>query len=206
MNKVPRPPAGLAALLAGLLQLGCLLAAQAQTPSVAPAAPAAPGSDSRAARAASSAVTDAEPAVSLPGVTPTSKAGPGVPVSGGAPSRARKQGTVPPGAAGATVRGAAGKRTAAMDNLELERTQITGNRELPKVMVVVPWKRADIGDLIGRPVNSLVDEALQPVDREVFRREIAYYGALAPDRPAAAGNETPVAPAAGAGPAAGPEK
>ena len=49
-------------------------------------------------------------------------------------------------------------------------------------MVIVPWKRSDIGDLAGRPVNSLVDEALQPVDREVFRREIDYYDALAPDR------------------------
>jgi hypothetical protein len=71
----------------------------------------------------------------------------------------------------------------AMDRLELEASQITGNRELPKVMVVVPWKRSDIGDVVGRPVNSLVDEALQPVDREVFRREIDYYGALTPDHP-----------------------
>lgn len=76
-----------------------------------------------------------------------------------------------------------------MDRLELDATAITGNRELPKVMVVVPWKKSDIGDLVGKPVNSLVDEALQPVDREVFRREIDYYGALGPDRPRA---ETPV--------------
>jgi hypothetical protein len=51
------------------------------------------------------------------------------------------------------------------------------------VMVVVPWKRSDIGELAGRPVNSLVDEALQPVDRAEFRREIDYYSALTPDRP-----------------------
>ena len=69
-----------------------------------------------------------------------------------------------------------------MDRLELDTTQITGNRELPKVMVIVPWKRSDIGDLVGRPVNSLVDEALQPVDREVFRREVDYFNALTPDR------------------------
>jgi hypothetical protein len=74
------------------------------------------------------------------------------------------------------------KPAKAMDRLELETSQITGNRELPKVMVIVPWKRSDIGDLVGRPVNSLVDEALQPVDREVFRREIDYFDALAPDR------------------------
>jgi hypothetical protein len=72
---------------------------------------------------------------------------------------------------------------AAMDRIDLDPTQITGNRELPKVMVIVPWKRSDIGDLAGRPANSLIDEALQPVDREVFRREVAYYDALSPDRP-----------------------
>ena len=78
---------------------------------------------------------------------------------------------------------AAAKGPKASDRLDLDTTQITGNRELPKVMVIVPWKRADIGELVGRPVNSLVDDALQPVDREVFRREIDYYGTLAPDQP-----------------------
>jgi hypothetical protein len=69
----------------------------------------------------------------------------------------------------------------AMDRLELEATTITGNRELPKVMYVVPWKKADLGDLKGRPPNSLLDEVLAPVDRDVFRREVAYFGALATD-------------------------
>ena len=69
----------------------------------------------------------------------------------------------------------------AMDRLELESTTITGNRELPKVMYVVPWKKADLGDLNGRPANSLLDEILAPVDRDVFRREVAYFGALATD-------------------------
>ena len=82
----------------------------------------------------------------------------------------------------------------AMDRLELEQTTITGNRELPKVMYVVPWKKADLGDLNGRPANSLLDEVLAPVDRDVFRREVAYFGALATD-------STPPRP-----PAAAPEK
>jgi hypothetical protein len=67
----------------------------------------------------------------------------------------------------------------AMDRLELETTTVTGNRELPKVMYVVPWKKADLGDLKGRPANSLLDEVLAPVDRDVFRREVAYFSALA---------------------------
>lgn len=73
----------------------------------------------------------------------------------------------------------------AHDSLELDTTQITGNRELPKVLYIVPWKRSDLGDLVGKPVNSLIDEVLTPVDRDVFKRQNRYYDALKPD---AAGN------------------
>ena len=74
-----------------------------------------------------------------------------------------------------------GTAPAAHDRLELDTTSVTGSRELPKVLVIVPWKKADLGDLSGKPLNSLVDDALQPLDREVFRREIDYHSALAPD-------------------------
>jgi hypothetical protein len=67
------------------------------------------------------------------------------------------------------------KRPATLDRLELDTTAITGNRELPKVLYIVPWKKSDLGDLTGRPTNSLLDEVLAPVDREVFRRQSAYY-------------------------------
>ena len=67
---------------------------------------------------------------------------------------------------------------ATMDHLELDPTAITGNRELPKVMVIVPWKKADLGDLTGRPANSLLNKVLEPVDREVLRRELRYFEAL----------------------------
>jgi hypothetical protein len=77
-----------------------------------------------------------------------------------------------------------------MDRLELGTTSITGNRELPKVMYVVPWKHAEIGDLGGKPLNSLVDEVLSPVDREEFGREISYFRAL--EAGPKAGVETPV--------------
>jgi hypothetical protein len=73
----------------------------------------------------------------------------------------------------------------AEDHLQLDTTQITGNQELPKVLYIVPWKRSDLGDLLGRPANSLLDELLQPVDRDVFRRENRYYDALKPDAAAA---------------------
>ena len=85
---------------------------------------------------------------------------------------------------------AAGAARRTQDRLELDTTQITGNRELPRVMYVVPWKRSDLGDLGGRPANSLLDEVLAPVDRDVFLRQNRYYDALKPD-------VTPTAPVAG---------
>ena len=77
-------------------------------------------------------------------------------------------------------------RPANADRIELGTTQITGNAELPRVMYVVPWKRAELGDLAGRPAKSLLDEVLAPVDRDVFRRQNRYYEALRPDAAPAA--------------------
>lgn len=86
----------------------------------------------------------------------------------------------------------------ATDRLELDTSVVTGNRELPKVLYIVPWKKADIGDLPQQPFNTLLDEALTPIDRDVFRREVTYYGAVS------AGANAPDAPPVS--PAAGPEK
>ena len=66
----------------------------------------------------------------------------------------------------------------AADRADLEGTSIIGSRELPKVTYIVPWKKPMPGDLVGRPVASLLDEALAPVDRDVFRREVEYHGLL----------------------------
>jgi hypothetical protein len=68
----------------------------------------------------------------------------------------------------------------ATDRADLERTQITGNRELPKVLYIVPWKKPVPGAMSGRPVASVLDEALAPVDRDVFRRQVQYDAQLNP--------------------------
>ena len=68
--------------------------------------------------------------------------------------------------------------TRVMDTLDLGTTSITGNQELPKVLYIVPWKRSDLGDLVGRPVNTLLDEVLAPIDPEVFERHLDYYETL----------------------------
>ena len=84
----------------------------------------------------------------------------------------------------------AGGSAIAQDRADIDRTQIIGNRELPKVLYIVPWKKPLPGELSGRPGLSVLDEALAPVDRDVFRRQVQYD---AQARPRAA-------PAAPAGP------
>jgi hypothetical protein len=79
----------------------------------------------------------------------------------------------------------------AQDKADIDRTQIIGNRELPKVLYIVPWKKPLPGDLSGRPLVSVLDEAMAPVDRDVFRRQVNYDGqtqarAAAPAAPAPA--------------------
>jgi|HubBroStandDraft_2_1064218.scaffolds.fasta_scaffold447311_2 hypothetical protein len=87
------------------------------------------------------------------------------------------------GASRPAAAAAAGQKKApnATDRLELGTATVTGDREQPKVMYIVPWKRSDIGDLAGKPMNSLVDEILAPVDRDVFKREVLYYKAVQAD-------------------------
>jgi len=69
-----------------------------------------------------------------------------------------------------------------VDRLELNTATVTGEREQPKVMYIVPWKSSDIGDLSGKPMNSLLDEALAPVDRDEFKREVVYFDVVKADR------------------------
>ena len=82
----------------------------------------------------------------------------------------------------------------AQDRADIDRTQIIGNRELPKVLYIVPWKKPIPGEMSGRPVASVLDEALAPVDRDVFRRQVQYDAQLAPATPTAK-SAAPAAPA-----------
>lgn len=68
----------------------------------------------------------------------------------------------------------------AQDRADIDRTTITGNKELPKVLYIVPWKKPIPGPLASRPRTSVLDEALAPIDRDEFRRQIQYRAQLAP--------------------------
>src|ERR1700730_8356462 len=112
--------------------------------------------------------------------TPSAASGPAAaPPAAGTPAAGKQAaGTQPV----ARAPKAAGQKPGAVDRLELNTATVTGDREQPKVMYIVPWKSSDIGDLSGKPMNSLLDEALAPVDRDEFKREVAYFDVVKADR------------------------
>ena len=172
-----------------VLGVPCLASAQQA------AAPAKPAADSRAIPrpdelepGVNTTPAGAPAATAAP--TPGATAAPAAPATSSAsaapaPSAAQSGPTAPsavpqPKPAPASQNAAVAKTTPRKgpDRMELDTTDITGNRELPKVLYIVPWKRSDLGDVVGKPVNSLLDEVLQPLDRDVFQRENRYYDAL----------------------------
>jgi hypothetical protein len=99
-----------------------------------------------------------------------------------APSAVPERPPAPPAAQAAATTAAERPAPRVLDTLDLGTTSITGNAELPKVLYIVPWKKSDLGDLVGRPVNTLLDEVLAPVDPAVFERHLSYYDSLYGER------------------------
>ena len=50
---------------------------------------------------------------------------------------------------------------------------ILGNEEAPKSLVISPWKASEIGADLG--LDDGLDERPNPVDRDVFLRELEFY-------------------------------
>jgi len=128
---------------------------------------------------------DMEPGVNTSATAPQPPA-PAASTPAAAPARPPAAATANKPGTKAVVTPRVNVKGSAKDRLDLDSTQITGNRELPKVLYIVPWRSAELGDLVGRPVNSLLDEVLEPVDRDVFRRQNRYFEALQPNEAAPA--------------------
>jgi hypothetical protein len=173
---------------AALAQTGAAPGAALAQTGAAPDAPAQPAAPAREIPPPD----QLEPGVNTtPAMPAPARVSPDKPAAGGA-ARPADAASAPRSArsgdsAAAPAKAAAPKAAKGPDRLQLDTTAITGNRELPKVLYIVPWKRSDLGDLAGRPVNSLLDEVLQPLDRDVFRRENRYYDALKSDATTAVG-------------------
>ena len=59
------------------------------------------------------------------------------------------------------------------DDKLLSGMSILGNDDAPKSLVIVPWKSSGLGDMLD--VSRLLDDGRQPVDRDVFMKELDYY-------------------------------
>ena len=68
---------------------------------------------------------------------------------------------------------AVGQETAEEEDKVISGMSIVGDHESPKSLVIVPWKSSDLGDRLY--VSRLLDDGRQPVDRDVFMRELDYY-------------------------------
>ena len=187
--RIHRVGRAVCAMCAIMLGVPCLAAAQAAA-APPPSSPGSgeiprpdqiePGVSTTPAVPPAPAATETPAAAPAAPLTTAPSAASPAPAATAAPSAARSAaGAAKPGGAQGTASAKAAAHKGP-DRLELDATDITGNRELPKVLYIVPWKRSDLGDVVGRPVNSLLDEVLQPLDRDVFRRENRYYDALPP--------------------------
>lgn len=59
---------------------------------------------------------------------------------------------------------------------QLSGMSIIGNDDAPKSLVIVPWKSSGLGDALG--VGTSLEDGAKPVDRDVFARELDYYGVM----------------------------
>jgi hypothetical protein len=50
---------------------------------------------------------------------------------------------------------------------------ILGNEEAPKSLVIIPWKSSRLGDEIS--LSDTLDDRAQPVDKDVFLRELRFH-------------------------------
>ena len=66
----------------------------------------------------------------------------------------------------------------AQQSLQMEGTEITGNKELPMVLYIVPWKSVQRIEIEAPPISSIMDQKLAPLDRATFKRTIHYHEAI----------------------------
>ena len=58
-------------------------------------------------------------------------------------------------------------------DVKMSGMSILGNEDAPKSLVIVPWKSSQLADMPS--VSRLLDSSTQPVDKDVFMRELSYY-------------------------------
>ena len=66
----------------------------------------------------------------------------------------------------------------AQETLQMEGTEIVVNKELPRVLYIVPWKSVERFEIETPPIISIMDQPLTRIDRASFRRTIRYHDAI----------------------------
>ncbi|NOZ52242.1 MAG: hypothetical protein GXP08_03710 [Gammaproteobacteria bacterium] len=62
------------------------------------------------------------------------------------------------------------------DKMQLEISVIKGNRELPKVLYIMPWKRLSNDSVEQKlTLHSLFEDAFDPIEPESFQQHIDNY-------------------------------
>lgn len=78
----------------------------------------------------------------------------------------------------------------AQERLDMEGTEIVGNKELPRVLYIVPWKSTERFEISTPPVVSIMEQQLTTIDRPSFKRKIHYHDAIfARAKPASNSNQ-----------------
>lgn len=62
----------------------------------------------------------------------------------------------------------------AEEKITMDSLQVIGNKEMPNILYILPWQTAQLPTMVELPLSGLIQDALQPVDREsILRRK--YY-------------------------------
>lgn len=65
----------------------------------------------------------------------------------------------------------------AADKDEMDGLIILGNKEQPNILYVISWKSPELPPVADIPLASLINLALEPLDRRSVLREEQYYNA-----------------------------
>ncbi|HSB46124.1 MAG TPA: hypothetical protein VLD60_14005 [Nitrospira sp.] len=71
-------------------------------------------------------------------------------------------------------RAGTGAKGAGTEAKELSGMSVLGNTDMPKALYIVPWKTSEMG-LTTDLRSGLLNDAMVPVDKEVFMHELEYY-------------------------------
>jgi len=70
--------------------------------------------------------------------------------------------------------GALANTVVAEERIDMDAMSIIGNKELPNVLYILPWKQAELPGMVELPLSSLINDALQPIDRQTMLRRQYY--------------------------------